>query len=25
VQCTPADPSKLPDRRRAERTTVDLG
>jgi uncharacterized protein (TIGR03089 family) len=25
VQCTPADPTKLPDRRRAERTTADLG
>jgi uncharacterized protein (TIGR03089 family) len=25
VQCTPADPAKLPDRRQAERTTVDLG
>jgi hypothetical protein len=25
VQCTPADPTKLPDRRQSERTTVDLG
>jgi uncharacterized protein (TIGR03089 family) len=25
VQCTPADPTKLPDRRRSERTTIDLG